>query len=68
MVPREVCTERPEKSNRYRKVTLSVQKSAEVIVAVFFSKGPNQWESLVQQGKEKWADGYRKQRKLLAER
>ena len=33
VVPREVCTERSEKSNRYRKVTLNVQKSAEVIVA-----------------------------------
>ena len=46
---------------------LSVQKSAEVIVAVF-SEGPNQSESLVRQGKEEWADGYRKQRKLLAKR
>ena len=32
--PREVCMERSEKSNRYRKITLNVQKSAEVIVAV----------------------------------
>lgn len=32
VVPREVCTERSEKSNRYRKVTLNVQKSAEAIV------------------------------------
>ena len=32
MVPREVCTERSEKGNRYRKITLNVQKSAEVIV------------------------------------
>ena len=31
--PREVCMERSEKSNRYRKITLNVQKSAEVIVA-----------------------------------
>ncbi|MBS6262761.1 MAG: hypothetical protein KH549_06370 [Clostridium sp.] len=38
VVPREVCTERSEKSNRYRKVTLNVQKSAEAIVAgSFFS-------------------------------
>ena len=35
--PREVCTERSEKNNRYRKVTLNVQKSAEAVVAVFFS-------------------------------
>ena len=40
--PREVCTERSERSNHYREVMLSVQKSAEVIVAVFFSEGPNQ--------------------------
>ncbi|WP_283680641.1 hypothetical protein [Parablautia sp. Marseille-Q6255] len=37
VVPREVCTERSEKSNRYRKVTLNVQKSAEAIVVDFFS-------------------------------
>ena len=43
MVPREVCAERSEKSNRYRKITLNVQKypkgmiSAEAVVAVFFS-------------------------------
>ena len=43
VVPREVCTERFERSNRYRKVTLNVQKypkgmiSAEAVVAVFFS-------------------------------
>ena len=57
MVPREVCTERSEKSNRYRKITLNVQnvyygknrpeysqKSAEAILAesFFFSEGPNQ--------------------------
>ena len=34
--------ERPEKGNRYREVTLNVQKSAEAIVAVFFSEGLNQ--------------------------
>ena len=33
VVPREVCTERSEKSNRYRKVTLNVQKSAEAMRA-----------------------------------
>ena len=33
MVPREVCVRRPEKGNRYRKVALNTQKSAEVIVA-----------------------------------
>ena len=32
MVPREVCAVRSEKSNRYRKVTLNAQKSAEAIV------------------------------------
>ena len=39
MVPREVCTERSEKSNRYRKVTLNVQKSAEATVAGSFFFG-----------------------------
>lgn len=38
MVPREVCTERFERSNHYREVMLSVQKSAEVIVAVYFQR------------------------------
>ena len=38
VVPREVCTERSERSNHYREVMLSVQKSAEVIVAVFFQR------------------------------
>ena len=53
VVPREVCTERPERSNHYREVMLNVQKSAEVIVAEFFSsEGPNQEESLVRLGKE----------------
>lgn len=35
--------ERSEKSNRYRKITLNVQKSAEAILAeiFFFSEGPN---------------------------
>ena len=33
VVPREVCTESPEKGNHYREIMLSVQKSAEVIVA-----------------------------------
>ena len=33
VVPREICAERPEKGNRHRKVTLSAQKSEEVIVA-----------------------------------
>ena len=69
VVPREVCTECSERSNHYREVMLNVQKSAEVIVAeFFFSEGPNQQESLVQLGKEEWADGYRKQRKLLTKR
>lgn len=36
--------ERSERSNRYRKVTLNVQKSAEAIVAgsLFFGEGLNQ--------------------------
>ena len=44
VVPREVCTERFERSNRYRKVTLNVQKypkgmiSAEAVVAEFSVK------------------------------
>lgn len=33
VVPREICAERPEKRNQYRKVLLNAQKSAEVIVA-----------------------------------
>ena len=33
VVPREVCVRRFEKGNRYRKVALNTQKSAEVIVA-----------------------------------
>ena len=68
--PREVCVERSERSNRYRKITLNAQKSAEAIVAgsFFFDEGLNQWESLVRQGKEEWADGYGKQRKLLTKR
>ena len=36
MVPREVCAESSERSNHYREVMLNVQKSAEVIVAVFY--------------------------------
>ena len=42
VVPREVCAERSEKSNRYRKITLNIQKSAEAVVAEFISEGPNQ--------------------------
>jgi len=33
VVPREVCVRRLEKGNRYCKVALSTQNSAEVIVA-----------------------------------
>ena len=33
VVPREVCMERSERSNHYRKIMLNIQKSAEVIVA-----------------------------------
>ena len=43
VVPREVCAECSEKSNHYREVMLSVQKSAEAIVAgSFFGEGLNQ--------------------------
>ncbi|MBS6395932.1 MAG: hypothetical protein KH452_02090 [Clostridiales bacterium] len=42
VVLREVCMERSVKSNRCQETTLNMQKSAEVIVAVFFSEGPNQ--------------------------
>ena len=41
VVPREVCAVCLERGNHCREVMLSVQKSAEVIVAVF-SEGPNQ--------------------------
>ena len=37
VVPREVCMERSERGNRYREVTLDIQKSAEAVVAEFFS-------------------------------
>ena len=60
--------EHSERSNRYREITLNIQKSAEAVVAEFISEGPNQEESLVRLGKEEWADGYRKQRKLLTKR
>ena len=33
VVPGEVCAVRSERSNRYHEITLSAQKSAEVIVA-----------------------------------
>ena len=36
VVPREVCTERSEKSNRYRKITLNIQKSAEANMCYIF--------------------------------
>ena len=42
VVPREVCAERSEKSNRYCEITLNAQKSAEVIVAEFLGEGRNQ--------------------------
>ena len=38
VVPREVCMIRSEKGNCYRKAALNMQKSAEVIVAVFFQQ------------------------------
>lgn len=69
MVPREVCAESSERSNHYREVMLNVQKSAEVIVAVFFSAKDRinrslsyDWERRNEQ------NGYRKQGKLLAKR
>ena len=69
VVPGEVCTERSERGNHYREAMLNVQKSAEVIVAVFFSvKGrinrslKYDWERRNEQ------NGYRKRRKLLANR
>lgn len=53
VVPREVCMESSENGNRYREITLNVQKSADVIVAEsFIGEGLNQQESLVQPGKE----------------
>ena len=36
VIPREVCAERSERSNRYCEMTLSAQKSAEAIVAGSF--------------------------------
>ena len=36
VVPREVCTECPERDNHYREVMQNVQKSAEAIVPWFF--------------------------------
>ena len=68
VVPREVCTECPERGNHYREVMLNVQKSAEVIVAVFSVKDrinrslKYDWERRNEQ------NGYRKRRKLLAKR
>ena len=69
VVPREVCAESSERSNHYREVMLNVQKSAEVIVAVFFSAKDRinrslsyDWERRNEQ------NGYRKQGKLLAKR
>ena len=69
VVPREVCAESSERSNHYREVMLNVQKSAEVILAVFFSAKDRinrslsyDWERRNEQ------NGYRKQGKLLAKR
>ena len=66
VVPREVCTERSEKSNRYRKVTLNVQKSADVIVAE--RRRTESIGVLSTTGKGGKNIGCRKQRKLLAKR
>ena len=68
VVPREVCTECSERGNHYREVMLNVQKSAEVILAVFSVKDrinrslKYDWERRNEQ------NGYRKRRKLLAKR
>lgn len=43
-VPREVCMECSEKSNRCRETTLNMQKPAEVIVAVFSVKDRILWQ------------------------
>lgn len=43
VVPGEVCAARLERGNHYFKVVLNAQKSAEVIVVIFFDyEGPNQ--------------------------
>ena len=43
VVPGEICAVCSEKSNRYRKITLNVQKSAEaIVVGIFFDEGLNQ--------------------------
>ena len=42
VVPREVCMEHSERSNRYREITLNIQKSAEAVVAELISEGLNQ--------------------------
>ena len=66
MVPGEVCTVRPERDNHYREIILSVQKSAEVIVAE-----RRRTESIgvfSTTGKGGRNLGCRKQRKLLAKR
>ena len=41
VVPREICAECSERSNRCCETTLNVQKSAEVIVAEFSVKDRN---------------------------
>lgn len=66
VVPGEVCTIRPERDNHYREIILSVQKSAEVIVAE-----RRRTESIgvfSTTGKGGRNLGCRKQRKLLAKR
>jgi len=49
VVPGEICVKYLERGNRYRKITLNTQKSAEAIVAVgpkgHTGEGPNQQES-----------------------
>ena len=66
VVPGEVCMIRPERDNHYREIILSVQKSAEVIVAE-----RRRTESIgvfSTTGKGGRNLGCRKQRKLLAKR
>ena len=66
VVPREGCVRRLEKGNRYRKVALNTQKSAEVIVAE--RRRTESIGVLSTTGKGGKNIGCRKQRKLLAKR
>ena len=70
MVPREVCAERSERSNRYCEMTLNAQKSAEVIVAgsSFTAKDRINRSLKYNLERRNEQNGYRKQRKLLTKR